>query len=324
VAATIDFDDQPRGGHREVRHEFPDDHLTLDLDAELGAAKQPRHRLLAPGGSGPHGMSPSFEELTAGVVSMHEVLLTRQHPRGAMMPCRKRADYEARMHGAMRSAGAPWSCRASVPRRRTQSRKDAPPPSARSAGPGLLSLHPSRIDVSCCFPPGKPARAPVRRGQAARSRAKRGEQRPGEAGRDDKKDAGEIGADHTVTALYEIVPAGGTPTGPGTDPLKYQAPGAPNGKAVRGELGTVKLRYKLPSGSESQLMEVAVRDADAKESDDFRFAAAVAELGMLLRDSPHKGSSSYADAARLASSGELDERRREFVELVRTAERLGK
>ena len=139
---------------------------------------------------------------------------------------------------------------------------------------------------------------------------------------DDKKDAGEIGADHTVTALYEIVPAGGTPTGPGTDPLKYQAPGAPSGKAVRGELATVKLRYKLPAGSESQLMEVVVRDTDARESDDFRFAAAVAELGMLLRDSPHKGSSSYADTVRLASSGELDERRREFVELVRAAERL--
>ena len=139
---------------------------------------------------------------------------------------------------------------------------------------------------------------------------------------DDKKDAGEIGADHTVTALYEIVPAGGTPTGPGTDPLKYQAPGTPSGKAVRGELATVKLRYKLPAGSESQLMEVVVRDTDARESDDFRFAAAVAELGMLLRDSPHKGSSSYADTVRLASSGELDERRREFVELVRAAERL--
>ncbi len=139
---------------------------------------------------------------------------------------------------------------------------------------------------------------------------------------DDKKDAGEIGADHTVTALYEIVPAGGAPTGPGTDPLKYQAPGTPTGKAARGELATVKLRYKQPAGSESQLIEVVVRDTDAKESDDFRFAAAVAELGMLLRDSPHKGSSSYADTVRLASSGELDERRREFVELVRTAERL--
>ncbi|MCK6531506.1 MAG: von Willebrand factor type A domain-containing protein [Polyangiaceae bacterium] len=139
---------------------------------------------------------------------------------------------------------------------------------------------------------------------------------------DDKKDAGEIGADHTVTALYEIVPAGGAPTGPGNDPLKYQAPGTPTGKAARGELATVKLRYKQPAGSESQLIEVVVRDTDAKESDDFRFAAAVAELGMLLRDSPHKGSSSFADTVRLASSGELDERRREFVDLVRTAERL--
>jgi Ca-activated chloride channel family protein len=139
---------------------------------------------------------------------------------------------------------------------------------------------------------------------------------------DDKKDAGEIGADHTVTALYEIVPAGGGLAIPGADPLKYQAPGAPTGKAAKGELGTVKLRYKAPSGDTSQLMEVVVRDADARESNDFRFAAAVAQFGMLLRDSPHKGSSTYADVVRLASAGELDERRREFVELAKKAELL--
>ncbi|MFO0566739.1 MAG: VWA domain-containing protein [Polyangiaceae bacterium] len=139
---------------------------------------------------------------------------------------------------------------------------------------------------------------------------------------DDKKDAGEIGADHTVTALYELVPAGAAPVAPGVDPLKYQGPSAPTGKGARGELGTIKLRYKLPQASESQLMEVVVRDARSAESGDFRFAAAVAEFGMLLRNSPHKGRSSYADAARLAGSAELDERRREFVELVKKAEGL--
>ena len=84
----------------------------------------------------------------------------------------------------------------------------------------------------------------------------------------------------------------------------------------------MKLRYKAPSGDTSQLLEVVVRDADARESNDFRFAAAVAQFGMLLRDSPHKGSSTYADVLRLASTGELDERRREFVELAKKAELL--
>lgn len=139
---------------------------------------------------------------------------------------------------------------------------------------------------------------------------------------DDRKDAGEIGADHTVTALYEIVPAGRGLAIPGTDPLKYQTPGAPTGAAVKGELGTVKLRYKLPDASESQLIEVVVRESGAAESSDFRFAAAVAQLGMLLRDSPYKGSSSYSDVVRLASSSELDERRRELLELARKAEQL--
>ncbi|MBK8996187.1 MAG: VWA domain-containing protein [Myxococcales bacterium] len=139
---------------------------------------------------------------------------------------------------------------------------------------------------------------------------------------DDRKDAGEIGADHTVTALYEIVPAGRGLAIPGTDPLKYQTPGAPTGAAVKGELGTVKLRYKLPDASESQLLEVVVREGGVAESSDFRFAAAVAQLGMLLRDSPYKGSSSYSEVVRLASSGELDERRRELLDLARKAEQL--
>ncbi|MBE7484602.1 MAG: VWA domain-containing protein [Polyangiaceae bacterium] len=139
---------------------------------------------------------------------------------------------------------------------------------------------------------------------------------------DDRKDAGEIGADHSVTALYEIVPAGRGLAIPGTDPLKYQTPGAPTGAAVKGELGTVKLRYKLPDASESQLLEVVVRESGVAESNDFRFAAAVAQLGMLLRDSPYRGSSSYSEVVRLASSGELDERRRELLDLARKAEQL--
>src|SRR5512142_2418832 len=79
---------------------------------------------------------------------------------------------------------------------------------------------------------------------------------------DDRKDAGEIGAGHTVTALYEIVPAGKSAELPGVDPLKYQRPAQPAVTSDSGdELMTVKLRYKLPEGETSQLMELPVVDS---------------------------------------------------------------
>src|SRR5438093_261435 len=91
----------------------------------------------------------------------------------------------------------------------------------------------------------------------------------------DRKDAGEVGAGHTVTALYEIVPAG-APAVPGVDPLKYQS-------STRGdltdELMTVKLRYKNPDASSSQLLTASVKDQHSSwrgTSSDFRFAASVA------------------------------------------------
>jgi Ca-activated chloride channel family protein len=140
---------------------------------------------------------------------------------------------------------------------------------------------------------------------------------------DDRKDAGDIGAGHRVTALYEIVPAGGGARSPDVDPLKYQrAPGAPG---PRGELATVKLRHKEPDGITSKLVEVVVRDDGGERvntSRDFRFAAAVAEFGMLLRNSPYRGKASYDDVLELAESAANDERRREFVRLVRAARSL--
>jgi Ca-activated chloride channel family protein len=149
---------------------------------------------------------------------------------------------------------------------------------------------------------------------------------------DDKKDAGDIGAGHTVTALYEVVPKGVAFKVQGVDPLKYQKPQAGAGKASGGELMTVKLRYKEPKASKSSLVEYAVKDKGRSlesASDDFRFAAAVAEFGMLLRDSEHKGKASWADVTELASTslgGGKDEDkggyRQEFVELVRKAQRL--
>jgi Ca-activated chloride channel family protein len=146
---------------------------------------------------------------------------------------------------------------------------------------------------------------------------------------DDRKDAGELGAGHTVTALYEVVPAGaGSGARPRVDPLRYQDRRARAGSEASDELMTFKLRYKEPEGGESRLMERAVRDAgrplDAA-SDDLRFAAAVAQWGMLLRGSEHAGRASYEDVVELAR-GALgrDEHgdRAAFMRLVQSSRRL--
>ncbi|HSD27849.1 MAG TPA: VWA domain-containing protein [Vicinamibacteria bacterium] len=142
---------------------------------------------------------------------------------------------------------------------------------------------------------------------------------------DDRKDAGEIGAGHSVTALYEIVPAGVSTSLPGVDPLRYQQP-APLSNASGGdELMTVKLRYKQPDGDTSRLVGTAVRDVSAPSSENVRFAAAVAEFGMLLRDSEHKGGSSWAqvrDLAAAARGRDAGGYREAFLALVRQAEEL--
>ncbi len=146
---------------------------------------------------------------------------------------------------------------------------------------------------------------------------------------DDTKDGGELGAGHSVTAIYEIVPAGASTGQPGVDPLKYQdAPAAP----VRGgsdELLTVKLRYQPPmGGGPSRLVQRAVRPGDRADGTtlgDFRFAAAVAEFGMLLRQSEFRGTASWEQVATLARQGlGADEGgyRAEFVRLVGVARSL--
>lgn len=143
---------------------------------------------------------------------------------------------------------------------------------------------------------------------------------------DDRKDAGEIGAGHSVTALYELVPAGSPSE---VDPLRYQAARAPTAAAGSGELMTVKLRYKAPDGDTSRLVSVAVPAAVspfAQASADTRWAAAVAGFGMLLRDSPHRGSAGWGwvvDTAREAMGADRDGYRRQFVSLAESARGLG-
>jgi len=144
---------------------------------------------------------------------------------------------------------------------------------------------------------------------------------------DDTKDAGEIGAGHSVTALYEVVPAGAKSGAPAVDKLKYQEEKPLSSAATSGELMTVKIRYKKPDGDKSELSSFSITGDDRaldKTTPDFRFAAAVAEFGMLLRDSKHKGDASWAEVAELAkgASERSDEHRAEFLTLVDTAKRL--
>ena len=139
---------------------------------------------------------------------------------------------------------------------------------------------------------------------------------------DDKKDAGEIGSGHTMTAFYEIIPAGTGEMGAGTDPLKYQK----SETAKSGELMTVKMRYKKPDGDRSILIEKAHTAAEMTRKEpsvDFRFASAVAEFALLLKDSKFKGAASYPkliERARSAKGADREGYRAEFIRLAETAE----
>ena len=145
----------------------------------------------------------------------------------------------------------------------------------------------------------------------------------------DEIDVGEIAAGHMVTALYEVVPVGGaaSPSVPPVDPLKYSVP-PENARSNSSEMLTVKLRYKKPDGGKSGLLERAVGD-DGKQfanaSADFKFAAAVAEFGMLLRDSEFKGSGTMGAVLQWAQEGKSADTngyRAGFLELVRKAQVL--
>ena len=158
----------------------------------------------------------------------------------------------------------------------------------------------------------------------------------------DKIDAGDIGAGHTVTALYEVVPAGVEWKPDSTvDELKYRKPETGDRKAqkenspvsgianpVSHELLTVKLRYKAPDGGTSRLLEFPLTDQNAAFADasaDFKFAAAVAGFGMVLRDSPHKGTATLAEVLHWAEQGTGSDAggyRGEFISLVKQAETI--
>ncbi|MCF6331885.1 MAG: VWA domain-containing protein [Draconibacterium sp.] len=142
---------------------------------------------------------------------------------------------------------------------------------------------------------------------------------------DDTKDAGEMGVGHTVTALYEIIPVGVEETAPTVDPLKYQKSQPVTGKTSK-ELLTIKLRYKEPAGNKSELLERVVRNSlTAKTSNNFRFSAAVAEFGMLLRGSEFMGNTSIDSILELARKAKgIDEEgyRSEFIQIVKMVDDL--
>ena len=141
---------------------------------------------------------------------------------------------------------------------------------------------------------------------------------------DDKKDAGEMGSGHSMTAFYELVPAGATNAVAKTDALKYQK----QVPVANEELLTVKLRYKLPDADTSTRIDQPVVAKDitpAEPSESFRFASAVVEFALLMKDSAHKGSASFdavVKRARAAKGADDSGWRAEFIRLVETAELL--
>ena len=144
--------------------------------------------------------------------------------------------------------------------------------------------------------------------------------------RNDKVDAGEVGAGHTLTALYELTPAG-SEAGL-VPPLRYSSGAADPPEGKTDEYAFVKLRYKLPGGRTSRLISRPVTDADASERlaaapREARFAAAVAGFGQLLRGGRHTGDFGYGDVIELARGARGEDPfgyRAEFLSLVRLAE----
>ena len=145
----------------------------------------------------------------------------------------------------------------------------------------------------------------------------------------DLKEAGDMSAGHTVTVLYEVVPRGVGVEFADVVLLKDR-PQAALGpvRNVSNETLTVKVRYKEPSGSDSKLLSFPLIDREqpfARASTDFRFAAAVASFGMILRDSPHKGSATLDSTLAIAEKSIGPDRngyRREFLQLVQRARRI--
>jgi Ca-activated chloride channel family protein len=148
---------------------------------------------------------------------------------------------------------------------------------------------------------------------------------------DDTKDAGDVGSGHSVTAIYEIIPAYSNEevNTPPVDALKYQQKTGLVNDAVASEFATLKIRYKAPNEDVSILKTktISTLGADPQMSEDFKFICGVIEAGMLLRSSTYAGASSFEEAKALAKAGKGEDEngyRGEFIRLISLAERLHK
>jgi Ca-activated chloride channel family protein len=147
---------------------------------------------------------------------------------------------------------------------------------------------------------------------------------------DDKKDAGDLGAGMAVTALYEVIPAASREELPNVDDLRYQAPRVNTAASGSNELAMLKFRYKRPQESKSQLFTQPVLDSGKNFTEagpEMRFAATVAEYGLLLRQSKFAGSASFGHVLTVAQQtrgGDRNGYRAEFIDLVKTAQGLGR
>ncbi|MEP6467572.1 MAG: YfbK domain-containing protein, partial [Parafilimonas sp.] len=146
---------------------------------------------------------------------------------------------------------------------------------------------------------------------------------------DDKKDAGELGSGHTVTALYELIPVGIKDTMmKDVDVLRYQKIKQSKQNNFGDELMNIKLRYKQPDGNKSALIIHPLKDENIafnSTSNNFRFAASVAEFGMLLRNSQYRGNADFLSVKQTAQSAMGNDEegyRKEFIQLVKSASSL--
>ncbi len=144
----------------------------------------------------------------------------------------------------------------------------------------------------------------------------------------DKKDAGELGSGHSVTALYEIIPVGVESSFKPLDDLKYQDKGEKRSVNNTEDLVTVKLRYKQPDGKKSTLLQEVISKKGVRlerTSNNFQWSAAVASFGMLLRDSDYLNGMGYGKIiamAKAAKGSDFEGYRAEFIKLVEAAELL--
>lgn len=147
--------------------------------------------------------------------------------------------------------------------------------------------------------------------------------------KNDKKDAGEMGSGHQVTALYEIIPANSKETIPGTNPLKYQKKEVAPGQNYSNEMATIKFRYKKPDGNNSiddSITIIKPKSKATETSASFKLAAGISQFGMMLRDSEFKGSSTAENTVALIREGKGKDEEGyagELIRLIESAKALG-